>query len=222
MWSFGRPARSAVPRPRPRSSEAVGVVGIRGGPDGGGGAASCNDTIPISQRPEINVGPAPEWGGTSIMDRSVRSPGRGRAGYMGGTAHRARVIGLLGGGPGAGSVAGVHCSEGVDFRRRSPPWSRDPTGSRCGTSSRRRGCPSLRPDLFRVPAGGYLVRVVELEGGARSPGPEEGAFRATYKPLSIEGATPGRHQLRVGARAPGETRRGVTESRRRDRGRLGP
>jgi len=90
----------------------------------------------------------------------------------------------------------VHCSEGVDFPSPVPSLESGPHRVTVRHLFPAEGCPSLRADLLRVPAGGYLVRVVELEGGARSPGPEEGAFRATYT-LSIEGLTPGRHQLRL-------------------------
>jgi len=58
------------------------------------------------------------------------------------------------------------------------------------------GCPTLRADLLRVPSGGLLVRVVEVEESSSLAGHGKGMDRVAYT-VVISGLTPGRHQLRV-------------------------
>jgi hypothetical protein len=90
----------------------------------------------------------------------------------------------------------VHCSEGVDFPAPVPSLESGPHQVKVRHLFPVEGCPTLRADLLRVPSGGYLVRVVEVEGGPVMPGPEDGGFRVAYT-VVISGLTPGRHQLRV-------------------------
>jgi len=130
------------------------------------------------------------------MDRSGRTPLRGRAAAL---VALLPVLGVTGCGeeaPLAALSLEVHCGEGVEFASPVPSVESGPHQVTVRHLFPAEGCPTLQADLLRVPSGGFLVRVVELERGPVPPEAPDVGSPVAYT-MVISGLTPGRHQLRV-------------------------
>jgi len=130
------------------------------------------------------------------MDRSGRTLIRGR-----GAAFLALLPLLSGSGcveesPLASLKLDVHCGAGGELPSPVPSLESGPHQVTLRHLFPAEGCPTLRADLLRIPSGGYLVRVVELEEGPAPPDVLDGTSRVAYT-VVISGLTPGRHHLRV-------------------------